>query len=83
MAKGLDLKLILGMAGWTKTEYPPDEESWGGGQRFKSQSDPKSPSLRVWLFIVQSVTVQTVQVRHSSDVKQGPKKLIHMSYIIL
>ena len=62
----LDLKLTLGMA-----ESPPDEESWGGGQRIKSQSDPKSPSLVVWLFLVQSVTVQA---EHSWDVKQRPKK---------
>ena len=43
----------------------------GRGQRFKSRSDPKSPSLGVWLFLVQSVTVP---VEHSSDVKQRPKK---------
>ena len=49
--------MTLGMAERRKTESPPDEESWGGGQRFKSRSDPKSPSLRVWLFVVQSVTI--------------------------
>ena len=41
------------------------------GEGVKSQSDPKSPSLGVWLFLVQSVTVK---VEHSSDVKQRPKK---------
>ena len=71
IVKELDLKLTLGMAERRLTESPPDEESWGGGQGFKSQSDPKSPSLGVWLFLVQSVTVQ---VEHSSDVKQRPKK---------
>ena len=71
IVKELDLKLTLGMAERRLTESPPDEESWGGGQEFKSQSDPKSPSLGVWLFLVQSVTVQ---VEHGSDVKQGPKK---------
>ena len=70
IVKELDLKLTLGMAERRLTESPPDEESWGGGQ-FKSQSDPKSPSLGVWLFLVQSVTVQ---VEHSSDVKQRQKK---------
>ena len=59
--------------GWEekKTESPPDKESWGGGQRFKSRSDPKPPSLGVWLFLVQSVTMT---VEHSSDVEQRPKK---------
>ena len=71
--KELDLKLTLGMAERRQTESPTDEESWGGGQWFKSQSDPKSPSLGVWLFLVQSVTVP---VEHSSDVKQRSKKII-------
>ena len=71
VVKELDLKLSLGMAERRYTESPPDEESWGGGQQFKTRSDPKSPSLGVWLFLVQSVTVQ---VEHSSDVKQRPKK---------
>ena len=70
IVKELDLKLTLGMAERQLTESPPDEESWGEGQWFKSESDPKSPSLGVWLFLVQSVTVQ---VEHSSDVKQRPK----------
>ena len=69
MVKELDLKRALGIAGRRKPESPPDEESWAVGQRFESRSDPKSPSLRVWLFLVQSVTVP---VRHSSDIKQGP-----------
>ena len=75
IVKELDLKLTLGMAERRLTESPPDEESWGGGQEFKSQSDPKSPSLGVWLFLVQSVTVQ---VEHSSDVKQKPKKKLYL-----
>ena len=54
------------------TESPPDEESWGGDQLFKSWSDSKSPSLGIWLFLVQLVTVP---VEHSSDVKQRPKKI--------
>ena len=37
---------------------------------FKSRSDPKSPSLIFWVFLVQSVTVP---VWHSSDIKQGQK----------
>ena len=69
--KELDLKLTLGMAERRKTESPPDEESWGGGQRFKSWSDPKSPSHGVLLFLVQSVTIP---VEHSSDVKDQKKK---------
>ena len=66
MVNELDLKQTLGMA------ERPDEESWGGGQRFKSRPDPKSPSHGVWLFLVQSVTIP---VEHSSDVKQRPKKI--------
>ena len=68
--KELDLKLTLGMAERRLTESPPDEESWRGGQWFKSRPDPKSPSHGVWLFLVQSVTIP---VEHSSDVKQRPK----------
>ena len=34
--KELDLKLTLGMAERLQTESPPDDESWGGGQWFKS-----------------------------------------------
>ena len=71
--KDLDLKLALEMAWREKTESPPDEESWEGGQMFESHTGPKSPSLRVLLFLVQSITAP---VRHSSDVKQGPKKAI-------
>ena len=44
---------------------------WRVGQRFESQSDPGPPSLRVWVFLVHSVTAP---VGHSSDVKQRPKK---------
>ena len=43
--KELDLKLTLALTERQYTESPPDEESWGGGQWFKSQLDPKSPSL--------------------------------------
>ena len=71
IVKELDLKLTLGMAERRKTESTPDEESWGGGQRFQSRSEPKSPSLGVWLFLVQLVTIL---VEHSSNVKQRPKK---------
>ena len=47
IVKELDMELILGIAERRYTESPPDEESWGGGQRFKSQLDPKSPFLGV------------------------------------
>ena len=60
--KELDLKLILGMVERQYTEYLPGEESWGGGQLFKSWSNPKSPSLRVWVFLVQLVMIP---VEHS------------------
>ena len=73
IVRELDLKLTLGMAERRMTESPPDEESWGEGQRFKSRPDPKSPSHGVWLFLVQSVTIP---VGHSSDVKQRLKKKI-------
>ena len=73
-SKGIrpETDMTLGMAERRKTESPPDEESWGGGQWFKSRSDSKSPSLGLWLFLVQSVTIP---VEHSSDVKQRPKKI--------
>ena len=38
----------------------------------QSHSDPKSSSLRVWVFLVQLVTVP---VGHSLDVKHGIKKV--------
>ena len=71
IVKDLDLKLTLGMTERRITESPTDEESWGGGQWFKSRPDPKSPSHGVWLFLVQSVTIP---VEHSLDVKQRQKK---------
>ena len=71
IVKELDLKLALGKADRRKTESPHDEESWRGGQQFKSWSDSKSPSLGVWLFLVQWVTVP---VGLHSDVKQRPNK---------
>ena len=37
-----DLKLTLGMAERRNTESLPDEESWGGGQRFEYRSYPQS-----------------------------------------
>ena len=43
IVKELDLKLTLGMAKRRLAESPPGEESWGGGQWFKSRPDPKSP----------------------------------------
>ena len=49
----LGLKLTLGMAERRQTEYPPDEESWGGVQQFESLSDPKSPSLGIWFYLSQ------------------------------
>ena len=55
------------MAERRQTESPHDVSSCGGRQRSESRSDPKSPSLGVWLFLVPSVTVP---VRHSSDIKQ-------------
>ena len=45
MVKEIDLKLTQGMSERRKTESPPDEESWGGVQRFESRPDPKSPGL--------------------------------------
>ena len=42
----LDLKRTLGVAERQKTESPPDDESLGGGQGFKSRPDPKSPFPR-------------------------------------
>ena len=45
MMKEIDLKLTQGMAERRKTESPPDEKSWGGGQRFESWTDTKSPGL--------------------------------------
>ena len=46
IVKELDLKLTLGMSERWLTGSPPDEESWGGGQWFKSRPDPKSPFPR-------------------------------------
>ena len=43
----------------------------GEGIRPEFWSHPKSPSLRVWLFLVQLVTVL---VGHSLDVKHRPQK---------
>ena len=60
------------MAERRQTESPPEEESWGGWSEVQVSSDPKSPYYRVGLFLVQSFTAP---VRHSSDVKQGPKKV--------
>ena len=40
-----DQKLTEGMAERRETESPPDEKSWGAGQRFESRADPKSPGL--------------------------------------
>ena len=54
--KELDLKLTLGMLRGEKLS-PPDEKICGGGHRIESQSDPKSPSFRVWQFLVQLITV--------------------------
>ena len=54
----------LGMAGRRKTETPPDEELWGGGQPFESWLDPKSPSVRVSYFLPNRS--QHAPVRHSS-----------------
>ena len=75
MVKELDLKLTLGLTERQSTAlslHLADEESWGGGQQFESWSDPKSPSLRVWLFLGQSVTVPA---RNSLEVKQRPKTM--------
>ena len=38
----------LGMAERRLTESPPDEESWGRGQWFKSRPDPGSPTSRLY-----------------------------------
>ena len=46
MVEELDLKLTLGKAERRQIESPPDKDSSGGSQRFKSWSDPKvTPSL--------------------------------------
>ena len=68
--KELDLKLTVGMAERRKAKSPPDEELGGRGQRFKSNKISLRPKVRVWLFLVQSVTEP---VGHSSDVKHRPK----------
>ena len=62
IVKELDLKLTLGMAERRITESPPDEESWGGGEQFKSWPDPKLPSLGVWLCFVSSVTAPVTNI---------------------
>ena len=61
--------------GWEAMKWVSSwwEESWGGGQWFKSRSGPKSPSLGVWLFLVQSVTVP---VRNGLDIEQSMKKIM-------
>ena len=66
--EGIRPETVTGMAERQQTESPPDEESWGVGQRFKSRSDPKPPSLGVWLFIdilyiVAVVIVRTINSR--------------------
>ena len=69
MVKEKDLK--LGMVERRKTAPPPDEESWEEGVSSSNLGQTqKSPSLRVSLFLVQSVTVPA---GHSSDVKHRPK----------
>ena len=52
MVKELDLMLTLGMTERRITESPRDEGSWTGVQQFESRSDPKSPFLGLWLFLV-------------------------------
>ena len=47
-----------------------EESCRGRGHQFETRFDPVSPSLRVWLFLVQYVLVP---VWHSLDVKQGQK----------
>ena len=67
--KELDLKLTLGMSERRLTESPPDEESWGGGQLFKSRPDPKvnlSQTSRLFigiLYIAAVVIVRTINSR--------------------
>ena len=73
MVKELYLMLILGISERRKSEAPPYNESWGRMQQFEFRSDPKSPSLRGWLFPVQSVTVP---VGHSLDTDPDPKKYL-------
>ena len=64
--KKLDQKLTLGMAERQATESPPDEESWGGGQWFKSRSNPKvtlSQTSRLFidiLYLSAAVIVMTI-----------------------
>ena len=58
--KEFNLKLTLGMAERRLTESPTDEESWGGGQRFKSRPDPKvtlSQTSRLFIDILYIVSV--------------------------
>ena len=57
MVKELDVKMALEMTENRKTEPPPDEESLGRGQWFKSQSDLKPASLGVWRCPFQLVLV--------------------------
>ena len=69
IVKELDLKLTLEMAERRSTESPPDEESWGGGQWFKSRPDPKvtlSETSRLFidtLYIAAVVIVRTINSR--------------------
>ena len=77
MGKELDLKLMLGLTeviNWVSTW-------WGMTHRFESWSDPKLPSLRVWLFLVQLVTVPVV---HSTDLlQQRPKRYLRFDQNML
>ena len=52
----LDPKVTLGMAAERRKLSTLIRKREGGGRRLEYRSYPKSPSLRVSLFIVQSVT---------------------------
>ena len=55
--KELDLKHWEWLRGGNLSLHLTRNHDRGGGQGSESRSDPKSPTSRVWLFLVQSVTV--------------------------
>ena len=78
--KELDLKLTLGMAERQLTESPPDEESWGGGQWFKSRPDPKvtlSQMSRLFIGILHIAAVVIVRTINSRAKKNKERRRLY------
>ena len=71
IVKELDLKLTLGKAGGEKRSLHLMRNHGVGVSGSNLGQTQSHPSLEVWLFLVQLVTIP---VEHSSDVKQRPKK---------